>query len=117
MKASQRPGLSSSSRLSAGASLTIAALLGLYGTYRLVHTEPADGDILLDIDPGAGLASDSPRDRPGRAERRTSAYNDDEKHQRYVSQIREAEKDDKVRPAPSSNPCMPDSRACGRTAW
>ena len=104
MKAGQRPGLSSSSRLSAGASLTIAALLGLYGTYHLIHREPADGDVLIDIVPGVLLNSDGPPDRPGRTERRTQAYNDNDKHQRYVSQIRDAEKADKVWPAPPSNP-------------
>ncbi len=117
MKAGQRPGLSSSSRLSAGASLTIAALLGLYGTYRLVHTEPADGDVLIDVGPVAGASSDGPRDRPGRTERRTTAYNDDEKHQRYVSQIRGAEKEDKVRPAPTSHARRAPPRTCRRTAW
>ena len=108
MKAGQRPALSSTSRLSAGASLTIAALLGLYGTYRLVHTEPADRDVFLDIGPGAILNSDAPRDRPGRTERRTTAYNNDEKHQRYVSQIRDAEKEDKVRPPHLPTRCLQD---------
>ena len=95
MKAAQRSAFTSTSRLSAGASLTIAALLGLYGTYRLVHSQPADSDFLIEIGTVSDVSSD-PRDRPGKTERRTQAFNDDEKHQQYVKQIRDAEQADKV---------------------
>ena len=96
MKAVGRPGLASNQRLSVGASLTIAALLGLFGTYRLVYRESADDDFLIDLGSATYLSSDGPRERPGKTERRTEAFNGDEKHRQYVKQIRDAEKEDKV---------------------
>jgi hypothetical protein len=96
MKAVGRPGLASNQRLSVAASLTIAALLGLFGTYRLVYRAPQDTDFLIDLGSATDFSSDGPRERPGKTQRRTEAYNDDEKHQQYVKYIRTAEKEDKV---------------------
>ena len=96
MKTGNRPPLASNQRLSVGPSLTIAVLLGLYGTYRLFYRAPADDDFLIEIGSATDLTSDGPRERPGKTERRTKAYNDDDKHQQYVKQIRDAEREDKV---------------------
>ena len=107
MKAANRVSLASNQRLSVGASLTIAALLGLYGTYRLVYRAPADDDFLIDIGDLTDLTNGRPRQRPGKTERRSQAFHDDGKHQQYVKQIRRAEKEDKVgQPYPPRSPYL-----------